>query len=184
MVFDMRYWIIAGILLIAGVGAASAQTTQAIVVSACGTPPLTYHSGQPYPITQDTTGTLCSSTGGGGGSSDVNIVAVGGNAVTTSVPVSAAPISAIAGTQENISIATATALTVPMGATLAIIQAQGTNNSSGVCLYWRDDGTNPTNAAGQALSAFATLSYKVSSLPIKLIAASGATCTATISYYQ
>jgi hypothetical protein len=40
----------------------------ATVVGTCGTPPSTYSPGQAKPVTQDTTGTLCSSSGGGGGS--------------------------------------------------------------------------------------------------------------------
>ena len=44
------------------------QVSNAIVVSTCGTPPLTYTAGSPYPVTQDTTGKVCTSgTGGGGG---------------------------------------------------------------------------------------------------------------------
>lgn len=94
------------------------------------------------------------------------------------------PVTIVAGTQRGLSIATATTLTIPATATMAFIQAQGTNNSSGVCLYWQDDGTAPTNAAGQAMSAYSSIWYNVNSLPIQLIAASGATCTATISYYK
>jgi hypothetical protein len=40
-------------------GLAHAQAVSAVVVSACGTPPITYTAGKPYPITQDTTGTQC-----------------------------------------------------------------------------------------------------------------------------
>lgn len=93
-------------------------------------------------------------------------------------------LTAIAGTQRGLSIASATALTIPTGAKFALIQAQGTNNTSGVCLFWQDDGTAPTNAAGNALSANSIIAYAVQQLPIQLISASGATCTATISYYK
>lgn len=48
--------------------AAQAQSIQAAVVSACGTPPVTYNAGTTQPATQDTTGKLCDSGGGGGGS--------------------------------------------------------------------------------------------------------------------
>ena len=41
----------------------------AIVVSTCGTPPSTYTAGLAFAITQDTTGTLCSTGSGGGGGS-------------------------------------------------------------------------------------------------------------------
>ncbi len=90
----------------------------------------------------------------------------------------------VAGTQTGLAIASATSLTVPATATTALIQAQGANNSSGVCLYWRDDGTNPSGSAGQQLTAGGSIFYHVTSLPIKLFAATGATCTATISYYK
>lgn len=90
----------------------------------------------------------------------------------------------VAGTQRGLAIASATALTIPATATAALISVAGTNNTSGVCAYWQDDGTNPTNAAGQPLAAGAYLVYNAVGLPIKLIAASGATCTANISYYK
>ena len=41
---------------------ALAQSTTAVVVPACGTPPTTYSAGQNRLLTQDTTGTLCLST--------------------------------------------------------------------------------------------------------------------------
>lgn len=114
---------------------------------------------------------------------DTPCPAAGGTQASPSI-VAPAAVAALAGTQTGLSIATATALTVPTGATIALIQAQGTNNTSGACLFWRDDGTNPTNSTGSQMAAGASMFYKVTSLPIKLIAASGATCTATISYYK
>lgn len=73
----MRRWLIGtsaitGLLLCGAVypGSANAQIA-ATVVSACGTPPSTYTPGQPKPVTQDTTGTLCASSGGGGGGGGV-----------------------------------------------------------------------------------------------------------------
>ena len=98
--------------------------------------------------------------------------------------VSGAALTALAGTQTGLAISSATALTVPSGATKARIQAQGTNNTAGVCLYWRDDGTSPTGSAGYQMAAGMGMFYDVVSLPIKLIAATGASCTATILYYQ
>lgn len=93
-------------------------------------------------------------------------------------------LTAVPGTQRGLAISSATALTIPAGATIALIQAQGTNNTGGACLFWEDDGTNPTSSAGQEMAATQSMYYQVRTLPIKLIAASGATCTATISYYQ
>ncbi len=92
-------------------------------------------------------------------------------------------LKALAGTQTSTSMATATALTIPTGAVYAIITVAGTNNSSGICAYWRDDGTSPTGSAGQPLAALNGIQYFVTSLPIKLIQATGASCTFTASYY-
>lgn len=99
-------------------------------------------------------------------------------------PTTQAALTAVAGTQRGLSIATATSLTVPATATVAVISAEGVNNSSGICLYWQDDGTAPTASAGQPMSALAVMVYKVTSLPIQLIAATSATCKANISYYR
>lgn len=61
---------------------AAAQVTPgsggAIIVATCGTPPVTYPAGQLFPLTQDTTGKLCTSSAGGAPQS-VKIV---GNPVT------------------------------------------------------------------------------------------------------
>lgn len=46
-----------------------AHAQQAVVVSSCGTPPLTYTAGQPYSLTMDTTGRLCNTASGGSGGS-------------------------------------------------------------------------------------------------------------------
>lgn len=160
---------ICGLILLPSAASAQSVPSLANVVTTCGTPPSTYSAGQNRPVLQNTSGQVCTVTAGGGG---------GG------VPVTPAAITPVAGTQRGLSIASSTALTVPGGATLAVIQAQGSNNSSGICLYWQDDGTAPTNSAGQGMSAVQTLVYKGSLSAIRLIAASGATCTATISYYQ
>lgn len=102
-------------------------------------------------------------------------------AVTTCFAPSLAP---IAGTQTNVAMTTATALTVPAKATFAIITVSGTNNTAGVCAYWEDDGTAPTGTTGQPLAALAGFTYFVKSLAgLKLIQATGASCTFTASYY-
>ena len=90
----------------------------------------------------------------------------------------------IAGTQTSVSMATAQALTVPAKATLAIITVSGTNNTSGVCAFWQDDGTAPTGTTGQPLASLGGLTYFVKSLAtFKIIQATGASCTFTASYY-
>ena len=57
---------------------AHAQTMSAIVVGTCGTPPTTYSAGQPFPLTQDTTGTLCAQGGGGSSTITANSTATSG----------------------------------------------------------------------------------------------------------
>lgn len=105
------------------------------------------------------------------------------SASSTSVVTSKAVVS-VPGTQTGLAIATATAPTIPAMATYLLAQAQGTNNTGGICLYWQDDGTNPTASAGQGLAAGASMWRKVSPDAIKFIAATGATCAVTISYYK
>lgn len=105
----------------------------------------------------------------------------GGGGTTT---VTQAALTPLAATQTNVSIASATALTIPATATSVYITANGVNNSSGICLYWRDDGTAPTGTTGQSMSAAEALYYKVVGLPIQLIVATSATCTFSASYYK
>lgn len=92
-------------------------------------------------------------------------------------------LAAVAGTQRGTSIAGSTGLTIPSGATVALVQFQGTNNASGQCAFWQDDGTAPTATAGQAQPAYTQLWIKASS-SFAAIAATGATCTMTVSYYK
>lgn len=89
----------------------------------------------------------------------------------------------VAGAQRGVSIATSTGMTIPTGATTAIVQAQGTNTAGGICLFWQDDGTAPTGTAGQALAANNSITVPAIAA-FKMIAATGATCTASISYYK
>lgn len=59
---------------------AYAQSTSAIVVAACGTPPTTYSAGANRQVTQDTGGKLCTgATVTPGGTQDVNVTKVNGN---------------------------------------------------------------------------------------------------------
>lgn len=58
---------------------ASAQTAQSVVVSSCGTPPVTYKAGQSYPQTQNTSGLECTSSSfSPSGTQDVNVIQIGG----------------------------------------------------------------------------------------------------------
>jgi hypothetical protein len=146
--------------------AADAQVTQYRVVAPCGAQ--TYAAGQNAPVTQDTLGNICVI---GGSSSDPQYIV-------------SAPLTAISGTQTNVSISSATGLTVPSGATTAVVSVLGTNNSSNVCAYWRDDGTSATSVAGTPVSTLASMFYKVTNLPLTVIQASGATCTMNVAYYK
>lgn len=89
----------------------------------------------------------------------------------------------VAPSQTGLAISSATGMTIPTGATVALVQAQGTNGATGVCLLWRDDGSNPTAGSGQGLAANSSIWIKTSSA-FKMIAATGATCAAVISYYK
>lgn len=89
----------------------------------------------------------------------------------------------VAGAQVGVTISSATGMTIPTGATVALVQAQGTQTAAGVCLFWRDDGTDPSATAGQALGAAQSIWIKTSAA-FKMFAATGATCTASISYYK
>ncbi len=90
----------------------------------------------------------------------------------------------VAGTQRGTSIASATGMTIPAGATVALVQFQGTNNASGQCAFWQDDGTAPTGTAGIAAPAYLPPIWIKASAGFKAIAATGATCTMTVSYYK
>lgn len=142
---------------------------QACAVSAGANPPGMLVGGVDsahcYWVVVDSTGALKTTAGGG------------------TSPTPFAP-TIVAGTQRGVSMAAATALTIPATATMALISVAGTNNNGDVCAYWQDDGTNPTGSAGNPLAAGAYLPYNGSGLPIKLIQATGATCTFNAAYYK
>lgn len=80
------------------------------------------------------------------------------------------------GFQQLTSLSTSTALTVPGGATLAVIQAERAD------VRWRDDGTDPTATVGMWLPAGAELRYTGALAALRLIQAS-AGATVNVSYY-
>lgn len=82
------------------------------------------------------------------------------------------------GFQQLTGMSSAQSLTVPVGATLAIIQAEAQS------VRWRDDGTAPTASVGMLiLTATSGLAYVGNLANIQLIqATSGA--IANVSYYQ
>lgn len=82
-----------------------------------------------------------------------------------------------AGFQQITSLSSATGLTVPSGAILALI------NCEAQAVRWRDDGTNPTTTVGVNLAVGGTLEYRGDLSAIKFIEiAIGAKLN--ISYYK
>lgn len=74
-----------------------AQTASATVVSACGTPPATYVSGYPYPVTQNTLGQVCGTVApASAGGLSVKSFIVAANTTSVAVDASAGQIYAIA----------------------------------------------------------------------------------------
>lgn len=80
------------------------------------------------------------------------------------------------GYQQITSLSSAAGLTVPQGATLALIVPETQN------VRWRDDGTNPTASVGMPIFVGASLSYDGDFNRIKFIEES-ASAKLNISYY-
>ena len=80
------------------------------------------------------------------------------------------------GYQQITDLSSAVALTVPSGATLALIVAETQN------VRWRDDGTNPTASVGMPIFVGASLSYDGDLSRIKFIQET-ASAKLNISYY-
>lgn len=84
----------------------------------------------------------------------------------------------IAGSFQQItSLAAATGITAPAGATLAMIQAESQN------VRWRDDGTNPTASVGMIIAAGDILMYTGDFSAIRLIEVTGS-AKLNITYYR
>jgi len=81
------------------------------------------------------------------------------------------------GYQQITSVSSAVGLTVPTGATRALIVAEGAN------VRWRDDGTNPTSSVGMLLLASNLLSYDGDLNRIKFIEVTSS-AKLNISYYN
>ena len=80
------------------------------------------------------------------------------------------------GYQQITSLASAAALTVPTGATVAVIQAEAQS------IRWRDDGTNPTTSVGMVLAAGESLFFTGSLSGFRAIEVA-ASAKLNISYY-
>lgn len=80
------------------------------------------------------------------------------------------------GYQQITSLSAATALTVPSGATLAVVIPESQ------AVRWRDDGTNPTGSVGMPLAIATTLSYDGDLSRIRFIE-QAASAKLNVSYY-
>ena len=80
------------------------------------------------------------------------------------------------GYQQITSLSASTALTVPAGATMALIVAETQ------VVRWRDDGTAPTASVGMPLAVGTSLSYDGDLKAIRFIQQT-ASATLNVSYY-
>lgn len=80
------------------------------------------------------------------------------------------------GYQQISSLSSAAALTVPSGATVALIQAESQS------VRWRDDGTNPTTSVGMVLAAGESLFFTGALSAFRAIEIT-ASAKLNISYY-
>lgn len=87
------------------------------------------------------------------------------------------PVLASKGYQQITGLTTAQPLTVPTGATLALITTEGQS------VRWRDDGTNPTATVGQQLLVGQTLVYDSTSIAALRFIQTAATAILDVSYY-
>jgi hypothetical protein len=79
-------------------------------------------------------------------------------------------------------LASATTLTVPATAQLALVQCEGVSGTDYV--RWRDDGANPTATVGMMLGAPFQLTFVGDLATIVFIAGSGASPILNVSYYH
>lgn len=94
---------------------------------------------------------------------------------TTGAPAGLTPL----GYQQITSLGTAASLTVPAGATVALIEP----NNSGTAIRWRDDGVAPTASVGIELQPGSAMVYAGSLAAFQAIQES-ATAILNISYYK
>lgn len=80
------------------------------------------------------------------------------------------------GYQQITSLSAAAALTVPSGATVALIQAETKD------VRWRDDGTNPTTSVGMIIPAGTSLFFTGSLSAFRVIE-TAASAKLNVSYY-
>lgn len=98
-----------------------------------------------------------------------------------SVPAAAQHVGSytVLGFQQLSSLSSATKLTVPDGANIAVIEV----NSGGQSVRWRDDGTAPTASVGTELLPGSQLTYSGNLAAIQFIQ-TAASATLNVSYYK
>lgn len=101
----------------------------------------------------------------------IGVTVLGANGVSTTP-------SVLVGYQQITSLSTATALTVPTGATMALIQVSTQN------VRYRGDGTNPTATVGQPLLVGAGLFYYATGLASLKFIEQTASASLDITYYK
>lgn len=87
------------------------------------------------------------------------------------------PVQVVAGGQYGLTVVSSTSLTVPTGATVAIITVEGQS------VRYRDDGTAPTASTGMLLAAGTTLIYTGTLASLEFIQTT-ATATIDVAYYR
>jgi len=144
----MKRIYLAAVMALAPFAAGAQVATGSSVVADCGT--LSYTVGAVRSVDQDAVGRACVDFG---------------------------VITPVAGF-EQITPSTATALTVPATAKIAVITIEGQT------VRWRDDGTSPTASVGFLLAVGSTMTYKPSSLALIKFIQTTATATVSVAYYK
>lgn len=132
---------------------------ESMVVQSCGSLPQQYAPGATRLETVDRNGNLCTTLPGGGS----------GNPTNTPIAGSA---------QYNVAVTSSTALTVPAGATYAVVQPSASVNVT----Y---DGTTPTASLGNTITALQTLALygNATIVAAKFIQVTPG-ATITVSYFK
>jgi hypothetical protein len=144
-------------------GAASAQNTAEPVITG-------YLSTVDCPSTALTPCFVQYGAGGGGG----------GSVTQGTVPwvESPAALTPVATSQMGLTVATATALTVPATATTAVITVEGNS------VRYRDDGTAPTASVGTLIPVGAVMTLKLTSFTNAQFIQTAATANIDVAYYK
>jgi hypothetical protein len=84
----------------------------------------------------------------------------------------------VAGSQEALGVVTATAMTIPAGATIASVTVEGQP------VRWRCDGTAPTASAGSLLAVGSVTVFRINGLSSCQFIQTAATATLDFEYFS